>query len=352
MKNLPFYLLVFLLTFTSNSCYKNDHDNYNAYSISDETPIQNTLTPEDEEEAFRQQIIESMGQIFELFNPLFREIITNPGIFLLTDNSAVVRTGCPCATVTDTNGGFPKTLTLTFDDGSGSCTNTTGSTTKEYSGTLEFVFASALNDGDLTLSQVNSFTVDDYSFISNQDWTWDIEGSGGGSNPAAGMDTNTSLAEQADITVTNTASGATTKWWFSAIPIGQIDIDWSPQITGSDPAEFLNNFRFDITKSSPSSQGVPIHCTNAAGTTTQLGAGFIDLQVTPNSCGCFLNGDLYLTTNPVTFEANPTSPVTLSGNRTLYEWEYECDGSVDNSFTQCDPCYKSGGAIGTSSACQ
>lgn len=343
-------LLTLLLVSVVFSCGKNDHSTYNPYHI----------TPNYDE--YHQQVIESLSATINMFTPLVRTMIENPDLLLFTSNSSADERGpctdpsptCPCHTITDTGGGFPKTMVLTFDDGTNmmdpQCTVGAG-LPKTYRGSLEFIFTDddsngTIQSGDkITLSQVSGFSVDNYSFATSGDWNFDlltggIEGTFGSTAP--------------NITVTNTATNATTFWDFSTIPNEDIEIDWGTPTVFTDPSQLLN-LEYTIDKVFGSSRGIPVTCTPAGGGTPQnFCVGFDELKLQPEICGCFTDGDIFIR-NSATQHSSGEGCGMTSSNRTRYEFEYKQDGTTDRTFCdewhQIDP--PSGArSLGQSVACQ
>lgn len=176
MKKHALFILTFLLTFLlTESCSKNDNSSYNPYNIT-ETP-----TAEEIDQSFAKQMIDASSILPELIHLSMKAALTDLSLLdSVAGNSAEIRNGCPCVSyVPDavTGGGV---LTLTFDDGNGSCsTPGLGLLPKTYSGSIQVTFDNPPNIANNTFSlSLNNFTMENYDiyFGGGIDWvfTWDV----------------------------------------------------------------------------------------------------------------------------------------------------------------------------------
>ncbi len=157
-------LLFIILVFTS--CQKDPIDNLQEEPdeneiIIDPNPDPTLAPPPGFNPAYHENVIETQLAIFQLIITILTEAIKTPNLYYITgNNSAELRTGCPMPTLSGST--FPKTLTLDFDDGSGSCTNAG----IPYEGSVTVVFSAALGDpgSQIQVTDMTGLVVNGYSF--------------------------------------------------------------------------------------------------------------------------------------------------------------------------------------------
>lgn len=155
--------LLFVVLFTS-SCQKETIDNIKEEPDEIEIIIDPDPTPTAPpgfNPAYHENVIETQLAIFQLIITILTEAIKTPSLYYITgNNSAELRTGCPMPTLSGST--FPKTLTLAFDDGSGSCTNAG----IPYEGTVTVVFSAPLGSAgsQIQVTDMTGLVVNGYSF--------------------------------------------------------------------------------------------------------------------------------------------------------------------------------------------
>lgn len=300
---------LFLLLLFVTSCHKEQDLNYNYYTITEPDDIDTEITtavvftP-----AVYQNIIETQLAIFQLLTTIMNEAIKTPALYYFTDNgSAEVRTGCPCTSVSGTT--FPKTLTLLFDDGSGSCTNAG----IPYSGSIDVIFNSPLGSSgagpEIQVTGMTGLMINGYTF--NMGGTIDMEFNNG-------------------LSFDYTIAGGP----LSSV-LGNISTSIPPSTTGSftlgndvngdddpnNPATYIDN-AFDvslddalITCENLTTGDVSMFCTDTAD----------DIELQPQSCSCPIDGTLRIKDN----DGDCSTPVENDNSAVFDFGDGSCTGEVE-----------------------
>lgn len=299
-------MITFLLLLSFFSCKKE--------STTLNPPI---VEPEVDIRIYSDQIAQYQTFLKDILVLLISQGINHPEIFgVQSSNNAHTRTGCPCTTTTDTNGGFPKTMTLEFGTGGAGCT-----LQNDYAGSLCFTFATPLFqqgfDAEFAMSFKN-FSINGYDICSTGDVIFNYD--------PANEDYMVFLTEDVavkkdGITTTykkeNDSGGGLVDFGTLAVtdPAGDDD--------GDLPATFVNNvFLIAIN------EGTQVCCSNGTDVTNfciSTTAGD-PLEFQPSECGCFKDGLLLLRENPNNDCDNTVASV-------FYEYDVDANG-VDNEA--CD----------------
>ena len=317
--------LVITLLFISlliSSCKKDDL-NYNYYSLAETPAVENENLDNNFSNPFHQQIIETNIAFFHLLITIAKESIQVPELYLLQDNQAYTRTGCPDfifspVPATGMPITYPNTVTMDFDDGSGNCRqgNGGGSTSDIlYDGSITVIFNSPIGSTNLANSNpeiqvtgINNLMINGYTFSAPAGATVDL-------NLAAGLAYNFAL-NGGDIT--STKGGTTTKILNGANGSFTLGADGGVTDDPNDPSTYADN-AFNVALNQAG-----IACTNNTGTfnfcTDTSPNQSIELK--PQTCSCPTQGTLRIESGAC-MVGIPTSE-----NSTLMDFGFN-NGSTD-----------------------
>ena len=360
MKKTPLLLLLTLFIILNESCHKNDHSNYNPYNIT-EPEIETELTEEEKDIRFAEQMVNTSSILPELIHITMQSAVEA----LLLDSlgtsnpTADVRTGCPCIDYvpnSTTGGGI---LTLTFDDGSGSCsTPGVGLLDKTYSGSIIIDFLSEPNlFGNTFTMELIDFSIENYNILifDGQKWefTWDIFQDfffGGFQAPLWVINTNNgdltiyepNPNDPGDEMILATFSGPTTSdpEEMAERAYEFVTFDFTDGCCGPETPDFLKVTCTQIFSMNPTTKEFLLSAGDLDG------SGDIDpLVVDPMECGCYLDGSIWI------------QPFDQSTPLMEHNFGYTIFGSSSSGV--CDATYlrraysgDPNGALMTSAACE
>ena len=273
--------------------------------------------PEVDIRIYSDQIAQYQTFLKDILVLLVSQGINYPEIFgVQSSNNAHTRTGCPCSSTTDTNGGFPKTLTLEFGAGGAGC-----NLQNDYVGSLYFTFTTPLFqqgfDAEFSMSFKN-FSINDYDICSTGDVIFNYD--------PINVNYMIFLTEDIDVKKdgitttykTQTDAGGGLASFGTLAVVDQVGDD-----DANFPATFVNNF-FEVAINS----GSQVCCTNGTDITNFCISTTSDDPLTfqPSTCGCFQDGLLLLRENPNNDCSNTVASI-------FYEFDVDANG-VDNEA--CD----------------
>ena len=323
-----FILTLLFISLIITSC-KKDNLNYNYYSLAETEVEENELIDNNFSDPFHQQIIETNIALFHLLITIARESIQVPELYLLQDNQAYTRTGCPDFSFSPAPAAgmsitYPNTVTMDFDDGSGSCRQGDGGGSTSdilYDGSITVVFNSPIGSTNLANSEpeiqvtdINNLMINGYTF-SAPTGTIDL-------NFAAGLAYNFVL-NGGD--VTSTKGGTTTTILDGANGSFTLGADGGVTDNPLDPSTYADN-AFNVALNQAG-----ITCTNSTGTfnfcTDTSPDQSIELQ--PQTCSCPTQGTLRVKSGDC------AAGVPTSENSTLMDFGFN-NGSTDGGLCNDD----------------
>ena len=299
-------MLTFLLLLSFFSCKKE--------SVSVNPPIEE---PQVEVRVYTDQIALYQTFLKDILTLLISEGINHPEIFgLQSSNTAHTRTGCPCSTTTDTNGGFPKILDLEFGAEGAGCT-----LQNDYEGNLIFTFSNPLLqqgfDAEFAMS-FDNFSINGYDISSTGSVIFNYDPN----------NTNYMIFLTEDVVVQKDGITTTYKKQTDAggglIDFGTLAVtDPANDDDANLPATYVNNvFLIAIN------DGSQVCCTDGTDITNYcISTNSGDpLTFQPSTCGCFSDGLLLL-------RENPNDDCNNTVTSAFYEYDVDANG-VDSEA--CD----------------